>query len=143
LWIEIVSLIVVLLAVLALLTAGLDVIASLLIFTISGDAAQYVHFTFAEIVLRYAALGCFAVMALVNLLIAVGFVVRSNKARIVAMILSSAPLVGALISSASYDIGLLLQYAGIPFHAMIFFILPFLAPFSSLSLNVSLIVGSF
>jgi len=82
-------------------------------------------------------------MALVNLLIAVGFVVRSNKARIVAMILSSAPLVGALISSASYDIGLLLQYAGIPFHAMIFFILPFLAPFSSLSLNVSLIVGSF
>jgi flagellar basal body-associated protein FliL len=138
LWIEIVSLIVVLLAVLALLTAGLGVLASLLIFIIPCGAAQYVHFTFAEIVLRYAVLGCFAVMALVNLFIAVGFIVRSNKARIVAMILSPAPFVGALISSASNGIELLLQYTGISFPAMTFFILPFLTQFYSLSLNIPL-----
>jgi hypothetical protein len=77
-------------------------------------------------------------MALVNLLIALSFIVRSNKTRIVAMILSPAPFMGALISSMSYDIGLPLQYIGISFPAMTFFILPFLAQFYSLFLNIPL-----
>lgn len=106
---------------------------------IPAGAAQYLHFTQAEIILRAFLFVYSFAIAVVDLLIGIGLFLRSEKARKAALVLSPAPFAGVILSSIALtgapELGMMLTYTGVSFPALQPF---FLVPFSLLSTGLFL-----
>jgi hypothetical protein len=89
---------------------------------IPAGAAQYLHFTQAEIILRAFLFVYSFAIAVFDSLIGIGLLLRNEKARKAALILSPAPLLGVILSSVALtgapELGMMLMYTGVSFPAL-------------------------
>ena len=131
---------VILLGTLALASSFMSILVPLMHLRIPAGAAQYLHFTQAEIFLRILTFVYFVAAALADLFIAIGFFMRFDKARVAALILAPLPFIGTVLSAIGLlspltGANYLLTTLGISFPALAPFTLPFV---NSLVGNLSL-----
>ena len=90
-------------------------------FFISSGAASAGTFTLADKIWIYARLIYVYAMVIVDLFLAIGFLKRSDKARVLALILSPVPFIGTLLffSVYPYGVNIVLQCTGISFPSLL------------------------
>lgn len=111
-------------------------------FFISSGAASAGTFTLSDKIWISARLIYVYAMVIVDLFLAVGFLKRSDKARVLALILSPAPFLGTLLSFSVYPYGvnIVLQCTGISVPSLL--LIPFGGVFNPFnSANFIILLG--
>ncbi|MCJ7634405.1 hypothetical protein MUP77_18690 [Candidatus Bathyarchaeota archaeon] len=122
---------IILLGILALVSAFMAILTTFMFLYIPGGAAPYVHFTQTEIIIRYLTMAYAFIAAGVDLFIAIGFFRLYEPARKTAFILAPMPFIGTVlqllgIASTLNGTNYLLEILGISFPILAPFTLPFI-----------------